>query len=69
MDKLKSFKTVIYFHRDKETNSEIVDLAIENGFKQEEADKLKYLGYETKIEIEVFEDGTIKIINPHKISL
>lgn len=67
--KLKSFKTVIYMHRSKEENFNIVDLAFEKGFEASIADKLKYLGYEFEIEVEIFEDGTIKIINPENIKL
>jgi hypothetical protein len=57
---MRSFKTTIYFNREKESNYEVVDQADELGFKNPE--KLKYLGYEVSFDIEIFEDLSVKVL-------
>jgi hypothetical protein len=58
---MKSFKTTIYFNRDKESNYEIVNQAKELGFKN--AGDLRFLGYEIEVDIEIFEDLSVKALN------
>lgn len=69
MENLKSFKTKIYFHRSKDENANIVRKALKHGFDSLTIDKLRYLGYEVELKVEIFENGTVKIINPENIIL
>jgi len=56
------FKKKIYFNREKDENYELVDEAIELGFSEESANKLKYLGYEIEFEVMISEeDGELKV--------
>jgi hypothetical protein len=57
---MKSFKETIYFHREKEDNWGIRDKAEELGFKCDK--QLSYLGYDVEMEIEIFEDGSNKVL-------
>ena len=57
---MKSIKKTIYFHREKEDNNEIYCDMQDNGFK---TDNIFYLGYEVEMEIELFEDGTNKVLS------
>lgn len=57
---MKTFKETIYFNREKEDNWEIVDQAMELGFKN--ARNLPHLGYELKMEVLVSEDGKNKVL-------
>lgn len=65
---MKSFTHKIYFHREKESNWELQDIAVDEGYTNVE--ELAYLGYEVKMEIEVFEDSTnvVKSINGVDVS-
>ena len=56
---MKSFLEKIYFHRDKDENSEIVSKA--KRIKFEQYDDLRYLGYEIEMVVIIAEDGTRKI--------
>lgn len=57
---MKTFKETIHFNREKEDNWDIVDQAMELGFKN--ARDLSYLGYELKMEVLVCEDGKNKVL-------
>jgi hypothetical protein len=57
---LNSFKKKIYFHRDKEDNWELVTQAEELNFKGTK--ELSYLGYEIEFEVEIFEDGSNRVL-------
>lgn len=61
---MKSFVTNAYLHSSKEDMREIQDEAKENKVvtDEEALQKLLYIGYEVEFEIEVFEDGTNKIL-------
>lgn len=58
--KMDSFKIDVSIHRDKEDNWDIVDKAKEKRFAN--TDNLKYLGYETRFDVEIFQDGSNKIL-------
>lgn len=60
---LKSFKTKIYFTREKSENREVTEKAEKCGFSKEAISGLYYLGYEVEVEVEIFEDGTVNILN------
>jgi hypothetical protein len=67
---MKSFITTIYLHRTKEQNQEIINLAIKNGFTNKEGlEKLRFLGNEVEIVVDILEDGTSEIVNYYEISL
>lgn len=57
---MKSFKERVYFNRSKEDNWDIEGKAEDLGFQN--IDKLRYLGYEVGMKIEVYEDGTNKVL-------
>lgn len=57
---MKSFKKKVYFHRDKENNWELITQAEELNFKGTK--ELSYLGYEIEFEVEIFEDGSNKVL-------
>ncbi|MGL5330686.1 MAG: hypothetical protein ACRDD7_15570 [Peptostreptococcaceae bacterium] len=57
---MKSFKTTIYLNRSKEDNWEVMR-EFEETFGAECRD-LAYIGYEVGVDIEVFEDGSWKVL-------
>lgn len=57
---MKSIKQKIYFHREKEDNW---DLEEKLGKKKFNTDNILYLGSEITVEVELFEDGTNKVIS------
>jgi hypothetical protein len=57
----KMFEAEIYFHRGKEDNQEIVDMAEEHLFDDKSIEKLRYLGYELNMKVRITDDYT-KII-------
>lgn len=63
---MKSMKETIYFHREKAENWELEDKATAAGFSTE---RIPYIGYETEIEIEIFEDGTNKVLSINGIDV
>jgi hypothetical protein len=63
---MKSIKETIYFHREKSENWELEAKAEELGFV---AERIPYIGYETEIEIEIFEDGTNKVLSLNRIDV
>lgn len=65
---MKSFIHKIYFHREKESNWELEDIAVEEDYMNVE--NLAYLGYEVEMEIEIFEDSSnvVKSINGIDVS-
>lgn len=63
---MKSIKETICFHRGKEENWGLEDRAKALGFSTE---RIPYIGYETEIEIEVFEDGTNKVLSINGIDV
>ena len=56
---MKEFEAIIYFHRAKDENMEIVRQAEEIEF--ENSDDLKYLGYEIEMTVAIREDGQVLI--------
>lgn len=54
-------KEIIYFHRSKDENYNIVDKAKENNINN--ADNLLYLGYEVAIEVEILDGGIAKLLS------
>lgn len=56
---MKSIKQKIYFHREKEDNW---DLEKKLEKKKFNTDNILYLGSEIEVEVEIFEDGTNKVI-------
>lgn len=58
---ITSFKKTIYFHMEKgEQIWELENQAKSKGFNSE---RLRYLGYEVEMVVEIFEDGTNKVIS------
>lgn len=57
---MKSFKETIYFHRSKDDNYEIVEEAKSLGYNQ--THDLLNLGYEVEMEVEIFENGKLKVL-------
>jgi hypothetical protein len=55
---MKQLITTIYFHRDKDENSELQELAAAQGIKRED---LLFVGYEIEMKIEITESH-IKIL-------
>lgn len=64
---MKSFKTEIYFHREKEENWNICSEAEVMGFKN--SDDLVYLGYEVGFEVEVSEELSHKVLKINDIDV
>lgn len=64
---MKSFKTTIYFHRDKDENWDLEAMFMEH-FNAECRDIL-YTGYEIAMEIEVFENGRVKLLSVEGIDV
>ena len=55
------FKTNIYFHMEKGANLwEIEDQAKQQGFT---TDRLRFLGYEVEMEVEIFKDGSNQVVS------
>lgn len=61
---MKSFKATIYLHRNTEENQELVKIAKNMGFGTNAIANIKYMAYEVPVYIEIFEDGTIKVLEP-----
>lgn len=57
---MKSIKQKIYFHREKEDNWDLEDKLEKKKFN---TDNILYLGSEITVEVELFEDGTNKVIS------
>lgn len=57
---MKSIKQTIYFHREKEDNYEVYDTMEANHFK---TDNIMWLGSEVAMEVELFEDGSNKVLS------
>lgn len=57
---MKSFKKKIYAHRSKEDNRDIIKRAEQLKFTN--ISDLYYLGSEICFEVEIFEDGFVKIL-------
>lgn len=57
---MKSFKEKIYWHREKSENWNTEDKAKQLGFNTE---SIRWIGNEVEFEIEIFEDGTNKIVS------
>lgn len=57
---MKSIKQTIYFHREKEDNYEVYDAMEANNFK---TDNIMWLGSEVAMEVELFEDGSNKVLS------
>jgi hypothetical protein len=49
-------RTTIYLHRDKESN---YDLANDLGLSEDATSRMRYLGYEVEVTIDVYEDGRV----------
>ena len=63
---MRSFKETISFSREKHENWGMEDRCKELGFNSE---PIPYIGYETMMEIEVFEDGTNKVLSINGIDV
>lgn len=65
---LESFTHKIYFHRETESNWEIVDIA--EGRDYANAEDLAFLGYEVEMDVEIFKVGgnKVKTINGVDVS-
>lgn len=57
---LKSIKQKIYFHREEEDNWDLEEKLEKKKFN---TDNILYLGSEITVEVELFEDGTNKVIS------
>lgn len=57
---MKSIKQKIYFHREKEDNWDLEEKLEKKKFN---TDNILYLGSEITVEVELFEDGTNKVIS------
>ena len=57
---MKSIKQKIYFHREKEDNWDLEEKLEKKKFN---TDNILYLGSEIEVEVELFEDGTNKVIS------
>ena len=57
---MKSVKQKIYFHREKEDNWYLEEKLTKKKFN---TDNILYLGFEIALEVELFEDGTNKVIS------
>lgn len=57
---MKSIKQKIYFHREKEDNWDLEEKLEKKKFN---TDNILYLGSEIEVEVELFEDGTSKVIS------
>lgn len=57
---LKSIKQKIYFHREKEDNWDLEEKLEKKKFN---TDNILYLGSEITVEVEIFEDGTNRVIS------
>lgn len=57
---LKSIKQKIYFYREKEDNWDLEEKLEKKKFN---TDNILYLGSEIEVEVELFEDGTNKVIS------
>lgn len=57
---MKSIKQKIYFHREKEDNWDLEEKLEKKKFNTE---NILYLGSEITVEVELFEDGTNKVIS------
>lgn len=64
---MKSFKKKIYVNGSKEDNWSLVEKADKLGFKN--TDNFKYLGYEVNFEVELFEDGSNKVLKINGINV
>ena len=58
--RMKSFTETIYLHREKSENWETEDKAKELGF---DTQRIPYIGYEIEVELEIFADGTNKVLS------
>lgn len=57
---MKSIKQKIYFHREKEDNWDLEEKLEKKKFN---TDNILYLGSEISLEVELFEDGTNKVVS------
>lgn len=57
---MKSIKQKIYFHIEKEDNWDLEEKLEKKKFN---TDNILYLGSEITVEVELFEDGTNKVIS------
>lgn len=62
---MKSFITKKYLHDNE--NEDIKEEAVKNGFNINQ--ELKYLGYEVKFDVEVFEDGSNKVLKINDVDV
>lgn len=65
---MKTFKETIYFNREKEENWGIVEEAVQLGFTNNTRDFL-YIGYEVGMEINVCENGEVKVLSINGIDV
>ncbi len=63
---MESMKETIYFHREKSENWELENKATQLGFAIE---RIPYIGDDTEIEIEIFKDGTNKVLSINGINV
>jgi hypothetical protein len=64
---MDSFRDLIYLNRDKHENRNISEEALKRNYSKS-ADLL-YLGYEVVMLIEIFEDGTNKVLEINNIDV
>ena len=57
---MKSIKQKIYFHREKEDNWDLEEKLEKKKFN---TDNILYLGSEIEVEVELFEEGTNKVVS------
>lgn len=57
---MKSIKEKIYFHREKEDNLDLEEKLEKKNFYTED---ILYLGSEIEVKVELFEDGTNKVLS------
>lgn len=57
---MKSIKQKIYFHREKEDNWDLEEKLEKKKFN---TDNILYLGSEITVEVELFEDGTNRVVS------
>lgn len=58
---MKSFKDKIYFHMEK--GEQIWGLEERAKSQDFDTQRLRYLGYEVEMEVEIFEDGTNRVLS------
>lgn len=56
------FKDKLYFNRSKEDNWDYEEKLVEFGIDKKRARDIVYLGYEVEIEVEFYDDLSVKVV-------